>query len=335
MLERCTQPLAFIVGMSRSGTKWLSMCLNQHPKVAVFGETGFWGKNYIQTEDGYWTPDQCRSVLNRMPGIRKKRRDEVGRLHVEGQATPVGASVGGLHGLFISLAEEILAGDKKISPRELFNRMCAVVSDESGKEHVIEKTPHHVNSIDRICSAYPRAKFVVMYREPYGFMRSYKHQGDRKAPEVSASYRKMYHPIGCALVYRGYAQTILRGKSEYLDKALFLPLASVKNDAEDTLCRVCDFLGVDYSDDCLLPPLNSSFPEQKEELEKVDVLWMNWLAGREMRKLGYTKKKSGASVSSLMKTLSEVPRWSLNVWKHLKTYQNASAARYIMNWLRK
>jgi len=328
------RPSGFIVGMSRSGTKWLSMCLNEHSEIAVFGETGFWGKDYIPTEDGRWTPQQCRAVLERMPGIRERRIDEHGRVHVEGQATPVGETVGGLNGLFFSLAEEIVSDGDSLSPEEVFNRICSIVASDSGKNRVFEKTPHHINWIRRIHATYPNARFIVMCRDPYGFMRSYKHQGDRKTQAIGAAYRKIYHPIGCALVYRGYARAILDAQSFFPENMLLISLDAIKHDASSSLATIFHFLGVSYEEDCLLPPLNSSFPERTKELDDVDVLWMNWIAGREIQRLGYEKRKSNVSVSKLLQTIAEVPRWGVNVWNHLKRNQNASVAKYILRWLR-
>lgn len=327
-------PSGFIVGMSRSGTKWLSMCLNQHSEIAVFGETGFWGKDYIPTENGQWTPQQCSAVVNRMPGIRERRIDEHGRVHVEGQATPVGASVGGLNGLFAPLAEEILSVGESLTPEEVFNRICSIVADDSGKKKILEKTPHHVNWIRRIHATYPDARFLVMYRDPYGFMRSYKHQGDRKPQEIGATYRRMYHPIGCALVYRGYARAILDAQSLCPENMLMISLDAIKRDAKSSLAEACHFLGVSFEEECLLPPLNSSFPERRKNLDEVDVLWMNWIAGREIQKLGYRKRKANVPVNKLVQTLLEVPKWGVNVWKHFKQHQNASVTKYILRWLR-
>ena len=39
--------LYFIVGMSRSGTTWLTRSLNKHSKITAFGETCFFGRNDI------------------------------------------------------------------------------------------------------------------------------------------------------------------------------------------------------------------------------------------------------------------------------------------------
>ena len=55
---------AFICGMSRGGTTWLGHCLNQHPEVAVFGESLYWGRNYIEpAHNGKYTIEQINQVL--------------------------------------------------------------------------------------------------------------------------------------------------------------------------------------------------------------------------------------------------------------------------------
>lgn len=319
--------------MSRSGTKWLSMCLNQHSEIAVFGETGFWGKDYIHTEDGRWTPQQCRAVLQRMPGIRERRTDEQGRLYVEGQATPIGASTGGLNGLFSHLEKKIVSEGEKLAPREVFNKMCSIVSNTSGKKCILEKTPHHINWIDRIISSYPNSKFMVTYRNPYGFMRSYKHQGDRKNKEIEKSYKKLYHPIGCSMIYRGYARSIIRAKSLYPEKILSIPLESINEEPKSVLKKSCRFLGFSYEKECLLQKINSSFPKNEKELNEVEITCMNWISKREIRRLGYQKRNSDVSVSELLRMLAGVPKWGIDVWKHLRKHQNASVVKYITRWL--
>ena len=62
----------FIVGMGRAGTTWLSKCLNEHPDVAVFGETLFWGRGFMQPQHGrYYTSKEVMVLQERirMPGF--------------------------------------------------------------------------------------------------------------------------------------------------------------------------------------------------------------------------------------------------------------------------
>nr|WP_259075734.1 sulfotransferase [Salinibacter ruber] len=331
--NRSLRPKGFIVGMSRSGTKWMSMCLNQHPEVAVFGETGFWGKDFIQPQEGGLSPSQCKAVLQRMPGIRSQRRDENGILHVEGQATPVGAEVGGLVKLFKPLAQKIQARRERVPPRELFGRMCAVVSATEEKPYVIEKTPHHVNWMERITDAYPNARFIVMYREPYGFMRSYKHQGNRKKERIKKQYKKLYHPLGCSIVYRGYAKSIAKAKSEYPDKTLLVELGDIKKGGAKIINKVCNFLNIPFSGQCVLPKLNTSFPREKKDIGETDMRWMNLIAGREIEKIGFELEKSSVSPAKMLKSASSIPYWGMNVWRHIKNRQNYSTVKYVKKWL--
>jgi len=37
----------FLLGMARSGTTWLGRTLAEHPEVAVFGESSFFGRLYV------------------------------------------------------------------------------------------------------------------------------------------------------------------------------------------------------------------------------------------------------------------------------------------------
>ncbi len=57
----------FIVGMSRAGTTWLGKCLNEHPEVAVFGETSFCGRWYVTpNEDGTYHREQIEAIIQRL-----------------------------------------------------------------------------------------------------------------------------------------------------------------------------------------------------------------------------------------------------------------------------
>lgn len=166
----------FICGMSRGGTTWLGHCLNEHPAVAVWGESLFWGRNYIQPANGEsYTHLEVKRVLS---------------LLSNGSEAFFGKHSGNLK----YIDKDSWRGIKSLNlecpcqPSELFAAVCCWIANKEDAEYVIEKTPHHVDWISRIKDACPNAKFVVMVRGAYGFMLSYKHQGDRKSPSVKRRF---------------------------------------------------------------------------------------------------------------------------------------------------
>lgn len=49
--------------------------------------------------------------------------------------------------------------------REVLREWC-LIAEQLGKTHIVEKTPKHVHAIDRIRTAIPSAKFVLIVRNP-------------------------------------------------------------------------------------------------------------------------------------------------------------------------
>lgn len=322
------RPLGFIVGMSRSGTTWMVHAINRQTNAAAFGETGFWGKHYLGGRSSVYGPDECDRALSRMPGERG--------IHLEprnGQNLERILGGAGLRKLFEPLRRELVDGPVRLSPAQLFDRICGVVAGYSGKSMVVEKTPHHVNFVDRILQAYPDAKFIVMQREPYGFMRSYKHQGDRKEDRVRQGFQSVYHPIGCALAYRGYARSILRLRKTHPERVLTVTLEQVAEDGPAVVGSVGDFLGLQVDATTTLTKVNSSFPAQDAaSLEPADLYWMSTIAGRQITALGYTLERS-AHLSDALPSLFRLPGWSWRALRRLAAYQNTGLTGYLRRWL--
>jgi hypothetical protein len=321
-------PIGFIIGMSRSGTTWMVQALNRQSSAAAFGETGFWGKHFLGDRASSYGPEECNRVLSRMPGERGIQLEPRSGENLE---RLLGGA--GLRKLFEPLRRELVSGSARLTPREVFDRICGVVAGYSGKSLVVEKTPHHVNHVDRILAAYPNARFIVMQREPYGFMRSYKHQGDRKAERVRQGFEAVYHPIGCALVYRGYARSILRLRHAHPERVLAVSLERVADDGPGVLREVGNFLGLQIDAGCTLDKANSSFPAQDAAaLAPEDVYWMNVIAGRQIRALGYTLAPTGPFTDGLP-SLVRLPGWAWRAVRRLAAYQNTGLVGYLRRWL--
>ena len=309
--------LGFIVGMSRSGTKWLSRCLDSHSDVAVFGETGFWGKHYLHDE--VYNPDQIDDVLRRMLGIHCNSISNKGLR--PGEAVK-------------KVRLEIQEKKESLLPQELFDRVCRSVAHEAGKKWVVEKTPHHINWMNRIMSNYPRCRCIILYREPYDFMLSYKHQGDRKNEEVRSTFHAMYHPIGCALVYKNYVKSINKALRKYQENCLCIEFNTLTQDAGNQLMQIQEFLGLDSIQNIEVPKTNSSFTDtQRPKLTSEDTFWLNLLAGHYMKLLGFKPRKVKTSPVVILSSLISLPIWCLKVIAHLSQYQMTSTTKYLRKWM--
>jgi hypothetical protein len=313
--------LGFIVGMSRSGTEWLSLCLNTHPDVAVIGETSYWGRKYVPpASDGTYHDSQLEQVKNFQSG--------------GAPTTEATKHLYGKKGIVSREIDEYQRAGINPTPERLFCNLCLHVASRENKSFVIEKTPHHVRYIDKISRLYPMSRFVIMSRGPYSFMLSYKHQGDRMRGEASVGFGKLYHPIGCALIYRGYVRSIIRGLDCVGSRGLHVDMDDILSEPCSTIEKVELFFGLDNLSQTLAAA-NSSFPEAKRpELSPVDRFWINILAGREIKKIGYRMQKVRASNIEVLKSLLKLLPWIFGMLNKFYKIQGIRSLVYLSNWLK-
>lgn len=322
----------FIAGMSRGGTTWLARTLNQHSRVAAFGETRFWASAYVEPrKDGTYTPDQVRSILKPL------------KMRLLSFAITVGTGPGSMKNVSLKnmrdlIDEEFEGLDSDLTPGELFVRICSVFTTAEDKDVAIEKTPQHVNWIDRIHKWLPDSRFILMVREPYGFMLSYKHFGDRAtdAPKLRRYYRKLYHPVGCALVWRTYLRASLAAAERHPGHAMILRTDEVRADPRAALERVQGFLELEPEGLAgRVPEVNTSFPGgDKPSLRPEDLFWMNLLCRKEIRSLGVEVRRAGMAPGRVLLSLVRLPLWGIwTIWD-LKRRVAGSSWSYLLRWLR-
>jgi hypothetical protein len=210
--------------------------------------------------------------------------------------------------------------------------IASILAEEEGAQYVVEKTPHHINYVQRIAEAYPEAKFIVMARDPYGFMLSYKHQGDRQVPKERKRFKKLYHPLGCALVYRGYARSIQCALSSHPDRVKLVRLRELKEDSEAVIRELERFLEVDTVA-FTSPPKNSSFPGRTPPtLDPADIFWMNAVASRDLQALGYEVREGPRDYTDVGKSFLRIPAWGIRATATLWE-QSRRPVHYITRWL--
>jgi hypothetical protein len=323
-----TNPLFFIAGMSRAGTNWLAKCLNEHPDSAVFGETAFWGRYFVEPgPDGRYTTEQMRGIVERL------KTTTVQAFGTRGPGSLKHVSVDNISSL---LDEAFQNCTEPMTPKEVFERLAEIITRVEGKHFAIEKTPHHINWIGRIVDHLPMAKFVVLAREPYGFMLSYKHQGDRKPPRIKESFERLYHPLVCGWIWRTYAKNCYAAAQRYPDRVHLVRFEDIETNPATVVQDVERFLGLSPLDlSSKVPPDNSSFPmEPRPILSSEDIFWMNLLARKEMKKHGYPMRPTPIAPWAVAGSIFGLPFWVIvNVFS-LRNNVSGSLWRYIRQWLR-
>ncbi|MFI4859041.1 MAG: sulfotransferase family protein [Phycisphaerales bacterium JB063] len=324
---RTNGPPRFIVGMSRGGTTWMSRVMNMHPDVASFGETLFWGRRYRPTDDqGDWSRADLDALAAEMKdSLIGPSGDKPGSLSTKPEA------------LLEAIATAVRRCEAPTKPSVAFNAICQAVLEAEGKTVAIEKTPHHLNWIARIENAMPGARFLIMRRDPYGFMLSYKHLGTRLSEETQRTFRALYHPIGCALIWRGYMRSIADACQRYPDQTMVVDMYQ-EPDEDELLLRVIQFFGLSPCELAgTVPRDNSSFVgDNRPTLSGAERFWINRIAHREIAQCGI--KLEPASMRDVLAVIGSAlytPFWGIRVWLHMRRNTQGSTFAYLWRWVRR
>ncbi|MCA9582782.1 MAG: sulfotransferase, partial [Myxococcales bacterium] len=205
-----TVPIHFLCGMSRSGTTWMSLRVNEHPDAAMFGETMYFGRRYLEPKSPpHYSDTELRKAYAALEGSalwNVKVVEGANYNNIDPERPD------------LVLREAIDNLPRPATPAALFTAVAEAIAEAEGAQVAVEKTPHHLMWIDRIAEAYPEARFVINLRDPYGFTLSYKHQGDRLADHAKDSFGTLYHPAACAMLWRGYARAAQKAQERYGDR---------------------------------------------------------------------------------------------------------------------
>ena len=319
----------FIVGLPRAGTTWMCRSLNSHPDVMAFGETMFWGKAFVPPgEDGRYDAaslERVRQNLHSKPlestlaitgpgGLRRVSRDEVNEIIDRALSqTPAGST-----------------------PAEVFDCVACALAAAERKTQWLEKTPHHVLYANRILEHFPDARLIVMMREPYSFLRSYKNQkGHDKSAASRKRFERRYHPVAGALVWRNSwraAQALLTTAPA---NAMLVRLEDIETGAAEVIRRVHAFLGLKPVDDALgiSSRINSAFESNGGvPLTNAEIAWMNLIAERDIRAAGYTPLPSRATAAILSGSTAALPLWAMRMAWDLRQTTSGSVTRHALRW---
>ncbi|MDB4360772.1 sulfotransferase [Akkermansiaceae bacterium] len=314
----------FIVGMSRGGTTWLTKLLNSHTDCVALGETTFWSRGYIKPSSS---------------DLRYTEREFIAakRILAKTRLITAGDEIGSLKKLSQQAWEDLVDGIlyKSQTPSELFSFAMETVCEIEGKSRWIEKTPHHLNSIDRIISGYPTAKFIVQVRDPYGFMSSYKFQGERKEEAAKKYFRRLYHPIACAMLWKRYYQRSIAAAGHYPDNVQLLNFNDLKSEPCRVYREVLEFLDLNVSPfPSEVQDKNSSFNSSvKRKLSNADIYWMNMLASAEIGESKSIKKYATCFSFDILISLLRLPVWFFWLLGPVRKKIQVPFFSYIWRWV--
>lgn len=317
----------FIVGMSRGGTTWMSKNLNCHPDVASFGESLYWGRAYTKPEnDGKYSEAQIK-LISEMYSKMKIVPCDIGRGNLAANT---------IQNWPDKVEYHILHSQEK-TPLGVFKAICKCIAELESKSVIVEKTPHHINWVNQIVKVLPNAKFLIMFRDPYDFMLSYKYQGSQGSQKTRKVFRKIYHPLLVSFIWRGYTRSINSALANYPDRVMLVKTADIAKDNPEFFKKVFKHLGVEDVSKTFIPieKDNSSFTgDHKPELSSTDIFWMNLIAGKEIIKSGIKMKKYKINIFSNLLSFIVLPLWAIRYLFIVRNSFKGGFIKYVVRWLR-
>ncbi len=330
MVENKAPVVRLIAGTPRSATTFLARAMNVHPEIASFGETSFWGREYHQPgPDGAYTTYELKKVV---AGLKKYELPVTIGKNKPGNLKKVTKDA------IEDIVEHSFSEDKKkkFTPADVFCKFCDAISSAEGKRYWVEKTPHHVMWADRIFTAMPNTRLLIVLREPYGFMRSYKRK-------MEVNFEKgerldIYHPLRCALVWRATARTTLRLIKRYPGKVLLIKTHEIHSNSKIILNRIVSFFdlpAINWNDVNLPSGSTNTFfaGGKKPKLPEIDKAWMNLIARKEIRNTQFDYIQSNVTSKAFAKSFFTLPIWLLQTYRNMSRIVPGSTIRYIGHWI--
>lgn len=311
--------------MSRAGTTSLVAALNKDERVIAFGESLFWGRNWLPpASDGGYDVSEVETVINRLsqstvgaPNLAIKNDiDKVNKL------------------IQFEMSE---GGDALIPPSDLFRIYADAIAESADRLYGVEKTPHHIMHIDRILTHAPDCRIVAMVRHPRDWLNSYKAQGARKEVKVRKLFSRLYHPLIASLVCRGFLRSVIEEKSKPQDNVLILSLEEFSDAPDVQLSKVRHHLLLPrYEDKQIIPIENSSFPsEKKDVLTWVDDSILYYLCKKESVDLGYGLEKPPLYKVGVFLSILTIPVYLFRNFNFLMAADTRGISGFLSRYIRR
>lgn len=303
--------------MPRSGTTSLMKLLNSHESIVSFGESLFWGRQFVKPTNGeFYSRDEIDSLYDFYISYNWINEFNPDQKTIYKQELTAGCKK--------------LVKESEITPKIFFDLLCKVFQSTFKKDFAIEKTPHHIHYTDRIKSYYPNAKFIITYRNPYDFILSYKFQGSQGHIKTREKFERTYHPLQVALIWRKYINSIHEHKNS--NSVLALDITTLKGNGIKDLAS---FLGVNHKEFDVYKKDNSSFSKMKKipKLKNDDYFWANLILKKYLKE-NSLYRNSNYDFLGICKSVLKIPLALYYNLFYLELAEGQTKLGYLFNYLK-
>ena len=299
----------FIVGAPRTGTTLVARILGRHRDIFSPGESHYF--------EDIWT-----------------RRRGWGKLEDDADISAIVPRVLTLFGRFAFPGSQdrvnAVITDKALISRTrtlgggygaLYLAFMGMLAESEGKTRFCDDTPKHLYYLHTIFDLFPNAQVIGTVRDPRDFLCSYKNYWKATPSGESARVKALYHPVITSLLWRSSSNLLLKHAHQCCQgRVLLVPYERLVEQPQEEVGRICDFLGIDYSDGLIqVQTHNSSFEKSSTGVFTTSVgRWRTCLGAEEtwyaqtltrdnMLALGYELETVNPSKKALFLSLMTTP----------------------------
>lgn len=247
----------FVVGNSRSGTTLMGRILGRHPSVFTFDELHFF--------EELWTPEA--EPVSIAPSDAEKLAARLLNIQRNGYLTQKDSQA------FIEEASNIIKNlPDPVTPPAVYNAYINYEAHLHQKTIPCEQTPQNVFYIGEILKFFPEARVINMVRDPRDILLSQKRRWRRAliAQNVSAKegfrYRMNYHPITISKLWNSAVGAAAQFQND--SRVHTVHFEALLSEAEETVHKICEFLGISFDLSLLDVPQVGSSTEQDQPERK-------------------------------------------------------------------
>lgn len=304
----------------------MTRALNADPRVAAYGESLFWGRHWVEPgDDGRLGADDLARAAELLRNNILVPYNGPGALAADPRDMPEAG------------AAAILESPTGSEPAVVFKAIGEAIARCAGREIWVEKTPHHLQHLDRIFDAMPEARVLVMIREPEAFLRSYKHQGDRKSPEIRSRFHRLYHPMLASFVCRRTLQEARQAAVDWPESVMLVRLDEVRADPRGVMTRIRRHLELPDFEDAEFERSNSSFEgiaTPPKPLGAAEIVWLRLLTGRISKAMGLPLPNRRIAPMRFLASVFGLIPWAIRNWKAISRLDERGIRGMVRRWLR-